>query len=413
MNDNRAQPHITVIIPTRERADVLEKSLMTCTAQLYANLTILVSDNCSGDRTREVALSTGDSRVSYVNTGRRLSMSDNYEFGLSQVSDGWVGIIGDDDGLLPDAIARVASIAAATHLDAIRSDTCLYRWPGLLGRDFGSLTVPLRRGIEIRKSQAWLSAVMAGGALYPNLPVLYSGGFARVSKIREIRARSNRFYHSCIPDVYSAIAIASVIDEYIFSYEPFAIDGVSRHSIGTSLVNRGPGAPAMKFREEKNIPLHADIPAAEDGSVPRVHQAWIYESYLQSRFLRDSSRELSHEHQLEVVLASPSLDKIGDEWARRFAAHHVLDFEKVRQRARRKRWRLKMIEGSRRVSRMLHTHYSVGDGSVPLRDVYEASRVAGCIQQHPPGRLETVRNLAAKAWEKVTAKGHGLSIFAG
>jgi glycosyltransferase involved in cell wall biosynthesis len=394
-NDN-APPHITVIIPTRERADVLEKSLKTCINQDYDNMTIIVSDNFSVDNTKEIALGVNDKRVRYLNTGRRLSMSHNYEFALSHAADGWVTIIGDDDGLLPGSIARVADIVRSIGLHAIRSDTCLYRWPELLGADVGTLAVPLKHGYRVRKSQEWLSAVMAGRTLYSNLPMLSSGGFARVSKLLEIKAKPGKFYHSCIPDVFSAIALASVIDEYVYSYEPFAIDGVSAHSTGTSLVKRGPSLPASKFLMEDNIPLHRDIPSGPDGSVPVVHQAWVYESYLQSRFLRDGLSECSREQQLEVVLASPACDKAAEEWGLAFAARHELDFAAILGRARKKRWRLKLSEISQRLSRALNTYYSVGDNLSPMRDVYQASLVAANVRHNLPGRLETIRNSAAK-----------------
>ncbi|RYZ29021.1 MAG: glycosyltransferase, partial [Sphingobacteriales bacterium] len=75
----------TVVVPTRERADTLLHTLRTCVTQNYDNLTILVSDNCSQDTTEEVVRSFNDPRIQYVNTGKRLSMSHNWEFALSQV----------------------------------------------------------------------------------------------------------------------------------------------------------------------------------------------------------------------------------------------------------------------------------------------------------------------------------------
>lgn len=52
-------PRITVVIPTRERADVFASALKTVTIQDYGNLDILVSDNFSGDTTEEIARGTG------------------------------------------------------------------------------------------------------------------------------------------------------------------------------------------------------------------------------------------------------------------------------------------------------------------------------------------------------------------
>ena len=114
-------PKITVIIPTRERAVVLENALRTVTSQDYKNLEIIVSDNYSMDGTDKVVEQAKDSRIRYLNTGKRLSMSHNWEFALSHVQDGWVTFIGDDDGLLPRAISRIAEIIQQTkaHVNGI------------------------------------------------------------------------------------------------------------------------------------------------------------------------------------------------------------------------------------------------------------------------------------------------------
>ena len=76
------EPKVTVIIPTRERRETLEKSLLTVTSQNYDNLQIIVSDNFSHDRTEEFVRSVKDERLRYLNTGARISMSANWEFAL-------------------------------------------------------------------------------------------------------------------------------------------------------------------------------------------------------------------------------------------------------------------------------------------------------------------------------------------
>ena len=74
------QKPFTIIVPTRERADILIHTLRTCTMQDYDRLSILVSDNYSQDDTRAVVDSLRDPRIKYINPGRRLSMAHHYEF---------------------------------------------------------------------------------------------------------------------------------------------------------------------------------------------------------------------------------------------------------------------------------------------------------------------------------------------
>ncbi len=113
------EPKITVVVPTRDRYETLQYALKTCTSQNYDNLTILVSDNYSHDQTKDVVSAFPDPRLLYINTGKRLSMSDNWEFGLSQVNGGYVLFLGDDDGLLPGAIRDLANLIEVTQSEAI------------------------------------------------------------------------------------------------------------------------------------------------------------------------------------------------------------------------------------------------------------------------------------------------------
>ena len=55
---------MTVIIPTRNRANTLRYALLTCTAQAYEDLEIIVSDNCSDDDTEAPIITLGGSNGS-------------------------------------------------------------------------------------------------------------------------------------------------------------------------------------------------------------------------------------------------------------------------------------------------------------------------------------------------------------
>jgi glycosyltransferase involved in cell wall biosynthesis len=189
-----ATPRITVIIPTRERCDVLESSLRTVTSQDYDNLEIIVSDNCSNDDTEGVVRRANDSRIRYLNTGERLSMSHNWEFALSHVEDGWVTFMGDDDGLLPGSISRIAEIVRATQAQAVRTEYCTFDWPGLPERPKGQLIVPLSGGMEKRNSHQWLCKALAGRVRYSQLPMIYNGGFIHFSLLRQIYDRMGSFF---------------------------------------------------------------------------------------------------------------------------------------------------------------------------------------------------------------------------
>jgi hypothetical protein len=396
-------PKISVLIPTRERCDVLSRSLATVVSQNYDNLKIIVSDNYSNDNTKDVVLGFRDDRITYINPGKRISMSDNWEFALSHVQDGWITILGDDDGLLPNALAKVAEIIRTTGRQAIRSSVCSYLWPRVAGREYGRLSVPLTSGFEIRNSRAYLSKLMHGRCEYSDLPMLYNGGFLKMFVVNEIKKKTGIFYQSCNPDIYSAVAVSSVIDDYVFSYDPLAINGASSNSTGTSHFSSenssNPGwplSPAQKFLSEGNKPLHQDIPLCSDGQVPKSLQALVYESYLQSSILRERRQDINHEQQLKLIVARSGKHDIAvRDWARLFASCHQLDFIRIENYAMRRRKLAAIRAIIRRISTAINT-YSVGSQDAPIRDVYDASIVAAVIRNIRLGRLRNFRRLIGR-----------------
>jgi glycosyltransferase involved in cell wall biosynthesis len=296
------QTKFNVIIPTRERADTLYYCLRTVVEQAYDNLNIIISDNYSQDNTREVVESFSDKRIKYINTGKRISMSENWEFALSHVKDGWVTFLGDDDGMLPDGLARITSVIDETDVQAITSRWGFYFWPRSTTLE-NQLTVPLSRGYEERDCKVWLAKLMKGNANYHDLPYVYTGGFVNVELINKARNKKGEFFCSMIPDVYSAVALASTADRYVMLHEPICVMGVSSHSGGASSFGMGKNEePAQKFYSEKNIPYHSKLGSERVKSI----QIIIYESYLQSMHLHNDILKVDMCDQLALALGKSS-----------------------------------------------------------------------------------------------------------
>lgn len=389
-----AAPLITVVIPTRERCDVLASALRTVTSQCYENLRIMVSDNCSTDATADVVRRENDSRITYLNTGRRLSMSANWEFALSHVDEGWVAFMGDDDGLMPDAIAKVAALIQATQALVIRSRTVIYDWPGVGGNAQGQLVVPLSSGIEWRSTGKWLAMALRGEVGYAELPMLYSGGFIHISVLQHIREKAGAYFCSMIPDIYSAVAVSREVDDYLYSHEPFFIGGTSRHSTGNSSFSKSPqrnDQPSAVFASEGNLPIHPALPLSAEGGFPASLQLCLYESFLQSHVL--GGREgvsADHASQLEIILATSGKHRAAiEEWGGRFARQHGLDVARALQGAARRRPYLQSLAWVRKLLRTLN---AVVTDELPVRNVAEAATAAAVVRA-APGRLSTWRFL--------------------
>ena len=290
-----------VIVPTRERADTLLHCLRTLTMQDYPRLRIIVSDNCSRDRTQNVVESFADPRITYVNPGRRLSMAVHWEFALSHAVSGWVMFIGDDDGLMPGALDTLDRLIRQYSVRAVNSSFGLFVWPGHLAEiPDGKLIVPLSASAVVRGTKSDLARAFAGRLHYTKLPWLYNGGAASLDLINEARGDDGRFFRSQTPDLYSAVALSLKSDRYLHVGVPIAIGGTSRHSTGAaeSIATNAEGRLAIDlYRQEENIPFHPSL------VLGKSVQIVLYECYLQAAHLHPPGPLVSLQEQLQVAVA--------------------------------------------------------------------------------------------------------------
>lgn len=377
------ETNFTVVVPTRDRSDTLLYCLQTVLSQNYKNYEILVSDNASTDRTEQVVKNLSDSRIKYVNTGRRVSMSNNWEFALSHVQEGWVTVLGDDDALVPGALGRVNEIIFRTGAEAIRSNGASYLWPSLSEDKFGKLHFSRRNDYTVVNSRNALLDVLNGKRAYNTLPMLYNGGFIDGRLINKAKSVSGDFFHSMTPDVYSAMVFAMITATYVYSYQALAINGASHHSGGTAAFEKKTRQrdydPANKFFEEGNISLHKDVPATDSGKPVKSLHACILEAYLQAARHFDPAMNVpSYEDHLRTILREAHRDeKELTEWGKKFSTMHSLDFEKIVKSSQRDTSRYKLF--SNELYKMLsgRSVSFYGSNNVPLSNVYEASCVIG------------------------------------
>lgn len=245
----------TVIIPTRDRAETLEATLRTCLRQTYENFEIIVSDNCSDDNTKEIVDGLHDPRIRYINPGRRLSMSGNFEFALGHVTDGFVMFIGSDDGIMPDAIHYVDSIVKRYKVDAVSCRQATYVWPNFSDKTIAGRLIfgGTGKDIEIRTSKEWIAKALSFQSVYCfDLPNLYCGFVHK--RVIDKAYKDGVYFRSITPDAYSAFATAIFVDNYAFSFRPFSIAGASVKSNGASaLHSTGDDKEATKFYSENDI----------------------------------------------------------------------------------------------------------------------------------------------------------------
>lgn len=233
-----SSPLLSIVIPTRERADTLRYALQSCVTQDYADAEFLICDNASTDDTEAVVRSFNDPRIRLINPGRRVSMRENWEFALDHTSGQYITFIGDDDAVMPHALAKLAELFAAENVDAVKWQSPTYYWPQSGTSIAGQITLKFGNRVASVNSAAALNALRWGYLYYTFLPMIYHGALSR-RLIDQIKARSGLFFCSEIPDIYSGVAAALMTKKYIYLQMPMTISGASRHSTGTTCDDDG------------------------------------------------------------------------------------------------------------------------------------------------------------------------------
>lgn len=94
------EPLISVVVATRNRAEMLHDSLHSVLSQTYRNLEVVVVDDGSEDRTQEVVEGINDSRVRYVRQ-EHSGISAARNRGTDHSAGEWIAVHDDDDIMLP------------------------------------------------------------------------------------------------------------------------------------------------------------------------------------------------------------------------------------------------------------------------------------------------------------------------
>src|SRR5262245_17171828 len=107
-------PRFSIVVPTRQRHETLRHCLRTCLAQGFDDYEVVVCDNCSSPQTRQVVEEQATPRLRYLRMTEPLAMSANWERALSEVRGEYVLVLGDDDGLMPYALAELDGLLRQT-----------------------------------------------------------------------------------------------------------------------------------------------------------------------------------------------------------------------------------------------------------------------------------------------------------
>jgi hypothetical protein len=259
------RPRFSIVVPTRHRPHTLRHTLATIVAQDHDDFEIVVADNASGPETRRVIEELACPRLVYLRSELPVSMSANWQRALAATRGEWITFIGDDDGLLPGALARCDALIAAHRVRSIRQQYGLYIWPcAAASGEANRLQLHLGGKVRTETTRAALEAMIARPSAAP-IPLPYHGWIHR--SLFEQAAHSGPVFQGRDPDTYAGILFAALEDAFVSSEGALSLLGISGTSNTLcSFVVDQPGA-AQREGDDLNAregfarhPLVPDVP---------------------------------------------------------------------------------------------------------------------------------------------------------
>ncbi len=107
-------PYFSVILPTRDRAELALKVVRHTLRQSFRNFEIVLVDNGESSATADAAAAISDSRLKIVRTGK-LNMPENWQAGLSCATGDNILMIEDKLFLVANALEQCAQIIETTR----------------------------------------------------------------------------------------------------------------------------------------------------------------------------------------------------------------------------------------------------------------------------------------------------------
>lgn len=236
------QPFISIIIPTRNSADVVGYALKTCIEQNYDNYEIIVSDNSSPEDkdTRRIVEELNCKKIKYYRTNGNLAMIENYEFAYEKANGEYMIILGSDDGLLLHCLEVLPNLIKQFNYPlSISWDVVAYGWPNVAINSIrNGLFIPYptqKRNIKYSiYDESVLKAVLNFEMRYSVLPMFYYNSVIKRDLAEKIKKKVGKIFYCPPPDVYTGIVFAYLQRKYIYVHMPMTIGGSSHKSCGVN-----------------------------------------------------------------------------------------------------------------------------------------------------------------------------------
>lgn len=239
----------SVLLPTRNRLDLLAYAVNTVIGQDYNDWEIIISDNFSDEDIAGYVQSLHEPRVKYFRTDSFIPVTDNWNKALDKCDGDYIIMLGDDDCLMKGYFSTLNRfIEQFESPDFVYTSAFLYAYPGVLpGIKDGFLRSYNKRNIFKSATEPFLlernNAIgFVNDSLNFRVTFDYNMQFSLVSKkLVEKMKRYGSFYQSPYPDYYASNAMMLKAERILVVPQSLVTVGISPKSFGSYYFNDAEG----------------------------------------------------------------------------------------------------------------------------------------------------------------------------
>lgn len=226
-----------IIVPTKNRKDTLKSTLKTILNQNYEDYKIIVLDNNSTDGTGEFIKSLNNQSIIYEKSDFDLPMHVNWERGIKFCEKGFITILGDDDGLCPNALNELNIFLNGNETQIVSWSPNCYHWLNICSEKKNEAEIYFASNKKTKfskfDSNTILKRIIDMSLIYLESPMIYNS-FVDINLIKKIRQKKkdNIFFSNGIPDIYSGLILLLNSKEFYKANFPIGVAGISKSSIG-------------------------------------------------------------------------------------------------------------------------------------------------------------------------------------
>jgi len=208
-------PQFSLVIPTRDRPDLVVHCLACISQQTFNTFEIILSDNGSTPLSRDVySAYLDDPRFRYVRPDQEMNMSDHWEFAVTFARGQYVTVLSEKFMLRPDALEVLADVVNLHHPDIVTWQFERFEVSGtdLSVGHYHPLMKPSAARFynpedELRRRFSFATPVFSRSLRHKNSYGKLYSGCVRRDILENVRNNFGRIFYPYNPDFTSMIGI--------------------------------------------------------------------------------------------------------------------------------------------------------------------------------------------------------------